>query len=749
MTNNNHNESPQNNNGGTPVSAEMNPAVWEQILQVIAASVAWGQSQSHNASQHDLFDSSEPSKPCGSEGENNNNDDRNFSWKPADIDLFYPNMLKNWGDSDVVDKDNKNYYWNVYSFINWVRVTAATWDAKQIHQNLDANLREEVELWWNTQLSEVTCLGLVAHLNSVKEWCKALEKRFKVSPSEAWNKFTTTRYTLEDVRSHWSSTEYVTTLMTAVKSCEQGELKFGLMIQTWMHIDMPLCCDIDELKNETIIEEFVNILLIKQTNWYDSYSCAQLDRMIQRNQQGQYNSDRSNRGQNVYNCQPSFISYYQPYQPARYRYSFYYSLKPLGQFNNQLQQQNPYQQWLQGALLNAQLNFRPSLQIMSENERLSPEPFIFNQRYANQNRQSINQPNHWEACDSYIERGCGGYDNQTYWSNENQSLEENLSIDDQADYQNFKNAYYNEEYHKANMQDIQNNQHDVVYTSENTQKLKEEDTLKVDKVVDVEHVAETCILCWTCKQNFLSKNKLHLHLHAECQKQPKIQKPEPLKNTSTFIKFTTKREDIKGYGFRGWRYATALTRLTSEEKDEPICLNTECTMSLVNKEFLMKQALKTTIKQMSSPIQVKGIGVKTHQCEKYMNLAIYLSGNKTRTTVIEQEVHIVKDLKVKMLVSLDILSPEKIFIMMNNIKAVIKSCNNIRVPLTVHSWLTNQVKKTILSEKTISISSRSYATVNVVKISLSKNWDLLFKLECQQGDSSVYAHIVDHTLSAV
>ena len=74
--------------------------------------------------------------------------------------------------------------------------------------------------------------------------------------------------------------------MTAVKSCEQDELKFDLMIQTWMHIDMSLCCDIDELKNETIIEEFVNILLIKQANWYNSYSCAQPDRMIQRNQQG-------------------------------------------------------------------------------------------------------------------------------------------------------------------------------------------------------------------------------------------------------------------------------------------------------------------------------------------------------------------------------------------------------------------------------------------------------------------------------
>jgi len=107
-------------------------------------------------------------------------------------------------------------------------------------------------------------------------------------------------------------------------------------------------------------------------------------------------------------------------------------------------------------------------------------------------------------------------------------------------------------------------------------------------------------------------------------------------------------------------------------------------MSLVNREFLMKQALKTIIKQMSSLIQIKDIKTEIHQCEKYANLVIYLSDDKTRTIVIEQEVHIVKDLKVKMLVDLDILSPKKIFIMMNNTEAVIRSCNNIRVSLTVH-----------------------------------------------------------------
>jgi hypothetical protein len=81
-----------------------------------------------------------------------------------------------------------------------------------------------------------------------------------------------------------------------------------------------------------------------------------------------------------------------------------------------------------------------------------------------------------------------------------------------------------------------------------------------------------------------SKNKLHLHLHAECQKQPKIQNLSHWR-IHQHSSNSQQKKDIKGYGFRGWRYATALTQLTSEEKNELICLNTECIMSLVNREF--------------------------------------------------------------------------------------------------------------------------------------------------------------------
>jgi len=142
-----------------------------------------------------------------------------------------------------------------------------------------------VKLWWNSQLLKIIYLRLVAHSNDVEEWCKTLEKCFKVLLSEAWNKFNSIRYIIEDVRNHCSSIKYIITFMTAVKSCDQSKSEFSLIIQTWMHIDMSLQQDINESKNETFIEDFINILLVKQTNWYNSYLCnSQSDKFIQQNQ---------------------------------------------------------------------------------------------------------------------------------------------------------------------------------------------------------------------------------------------------------------------------------------------------------------------------------------------------------------------------------------------------------------------------------------------------------------------------------
>jgi len=59
------------------------------------------------------------------------------------------------------------------------------------------------------------------------------------------------------------------------------------------------------------------------------------------------------------------------------------------------------------------------------------------------------------------------------------------------------------------------------------------------------------------------------------------------------------------------------------------------------------------------------------------------------------------------------------------------------------------VKRTILTERKTTISPRSQVNVNIVRTDLPKDRDLLFEPESQLEDVMVYAHIVDHSLTAV
>ena len=66
--------------------------------------------------------------------------------KPSDIGYFYLNMPRDWGDSDVVERDGKMYYRNVYAFTNRIRVAAQTRDSTKLKTALDACFRGEAEL---------------------------------------------------------------------------------------------------------------------------------------------------------------------------------------------------------------------------------------------------------------------------------------------------------------------------------------------------------------------------------------------------------------------------------------------------------------------------------------------------------------------------------------------------------------------------------------------------------------------------
>src|SRR5438045_9580392 len=184
-------------------------------------------------------------------------------------------MPLDWGDKDVIEKDGKLYYRNVFNFTNRIRVVSQTRDIAKLKQTLDTCLRGEAELWWNNQLDHIMRLGYLA-ATSLDHYCEALEARFRPPPSEALAKFTTTRYSVEDCRSRRSITEYLATLEAAAKACGLGPTstdtqKFGLVIQAWMHLDLPLRETVDEPAPSTTLEQFAGTLLRKQNNWFDRF----------------------------------------------------------------------------------------------------------------------------------------------------------------------------------------------------------------------------------------------------------------------------------------------------------------------------------------------------------------------------------------------------------------------------------------------------------------------------------------------
>ncbi len=81
--------------------------------------------------------------------------------------------------------------------------------------------------------------------------------------------------------------------------------------------------------------------------------------------------------------------------------------------------------------------------------------------------------------------------------------------------------------------------------------------------------------------------------------------------------------------------------------------------------------------------------------------------------------HIVNNLKIKMLIDINILILENISIMFSSRKAIVSSCDDIELLLTVITQLIDSVQKIIMTYKNIIIQLRSHTNVLIIKTALS------------------------------
>ncbi len=111
--------------------------------------------------------------------------------------------------------------------------------------------------------------------------------------------------------------------------------------------------------------------------------------------------------------------------------------------------------------------------------------------------------------------------------------------------------------------------------------------------------------------------------------------------------------------------------------------------------------------------------------------------------------HIVNNLKIKMLVDINILILKNISIIFLSRKAIVSSCNDIELLLIVITQSIDSVQKIIMTYKNMIIQLRSYINILIVKTALSQNCNLLFKSDCYTENTAIYAYIVDYILLTV
>ena len=217
------------------------------------------------------------------------------------------------------------------------------------------------------------------------------------------------------------------------------------------------------------------------------------------------------------------------------------------------------------------------------------------------------------------------------------------------------------------------------------------------------------------------------------------------------------RPDISmGLGFHGWHYFMISIQFSPLATPEQVCLDSGCSITLADASWIQEQLPRTQLQTMATPLRVHGLGAVTHTSTAYILLPMYFQGTccsdkKKVLATFTQEVHLVDNLQAKMLISIDILGPEKIDLLLSQGVAHIGSCN-IDAEITahpkgppIHAPVHTGAHMMILAHSCIAVPVKHW--LELLGNNLTDAQDLLFKPAT--SGISIFAHLANATMSAV
>ena len=168
-----------------------------------------------------------------------------------------------------------------------------------------------------------------------------------------------------------------------------------------------------------------------------------------------------------------------------------------------------------------------------------------------------------------------------------------------------------------------------------------------------------------------------------------------------------------------------------------ICVNSGCTMSLIDCEFLKTMIFTQVIKKMTV-VSVCEIEISQHFINKFITINIYLSdylNSKNTTVCLWRKVHLINNLNAKLLLKVDILGSEMIIMNFHQNQIILLECQNMTISMVMSAKSKLQIRHMIWIKNYLIISADSEIKLLMIlkcHVQLSDDRDFLFESEKEE-----------------
>ena len=562
-------------------------------------------------------------------------------WKAEEVGYFYPHLEDSYGLGDFVNVGRDVFYRSVEAFIDRVHDVAADKGEALVTQNLSTCLRGPAQTWYTSELSDES---KVAMRSGLRFWIDRLRGRFRLNPAEATDFLKRLDYGYAQVSQGKTPGEYLSTMFRYGK--EVGMSDLGIMLYAYQGIHIDFRVQLIQPTQSTTREEFASHLEQKTYIWQEQTRHHYAKNTNSGRSRDRYSSRSSQ-------AQPRSVAFVDEYDQRQSRSTNNFWDKkredksPSGKPLPQLPATAP--------LL---LSSKPTL-LLTDGTTAAPK------------KSDKSSSRDWRK--DRKER------TSSFHADNDSSDGDSASDEDTA----------------VNRIEISQGEGDPTE-------------------VGCYNADADTITCRKCLIVFPSRSALHRHLKAGCEsKRGKWQKknaayalkkaavknePLPTENIETTVdpvvestdtiqpdsyqsaanhaavdlEHLPNGKDLKiiksprefspqlGRHFASFKWASLRVALTPISSFTPVCIDTGCPVSIIDRTFLLTHLPDVEIKSLAKSLNLTGINGGRHASNEYVEISFYVPGylgEEIQLIQITSEIHVVPSLPANMLIAVNIIDP--------------------------------------------------------------------------------------------